>query len=204
MHYHLQDTSRANISLSSFPGWKSLLSYHIRWPNAVYTRSVFLFKTKSIEIWHRLVGTCLSYFSQFLPSCLAVGAWGWVVGADSSPAWRRAFSCGLIEGADYDACRSFRQILTWKQCEDNPTAHSPFLPILSASLASSASHRHINNTKHLYGPHTVSQIHTCWCCVHRKKMCRNQLRQSMASNQLLWPNSAQFCTQCYLCVREVD
>lgn len=129
--------------------------------------SIFLLMIKSIEIWHRLVGTCLSYLSQFLPSWLAVGG-GFITWLVSVTWWRWAFSRGLIEGADYDACRSFQQILTWKQWENNPTAHSSFFPYWL--LHSPTLHRteaHAQNMMHLEFTDTFTNIHTYTVCTQR-------------------------------------
>lgn len=82
--------------------------------------------------------------------------------------WRWAFSRGLIEGADYDACRSFQQILTWKQWENNPTAHSSFFPYWL--LHSPTLHRteaHAQNMMHLEFTDTFTNIHTYTVCTQR-------------------------------------
>lgn len=121
---------------------------------------------KSIEIWHRLVGTCLSYFSQFLPSWLAVGAFiTWLL---SVTWWRWAFSRGLIEGADYDACRSFQQILTWKQWGNNPTAHSSFFPYWQLHPPTRRrTDAHTQNRTHLHFTDIFTNMHTSTVCTQR-------------------------------------
>ena len=147
----------------------------------VSQESIFLLMIKSIEIWHRLVGTCLSHFSQFLPSWLAVG--GFITWLVSVTWWRWAFSRASIEGADYDACRSFQQILTWKQWENNPTAHSSFLPywlLHPPTPYRTDAHTQKHNAPTVYGHfHKFTHLH----CVHTK-MPRNQSSQLMVSHQL--------------------
>lgn len=158
----------------------------------VSQESICLLMIKSIEIWHRLVGTCLSYLSQFLPSAVGCGG-GFITWLVSVTWWRWAFSRGLIEGADYDACRSFQQILTWKQWENNPTAHSSFFPywlLRSPALHRTDARAH---TKHS-APTVYRHFHkyTHLHCVHTK-LPRNQSSQSMVSHQLLGVHPSSIC-----------
>lgn len=82
--------------------------------------------------------------------------------------WRWAFSRGLIEGADYDACRSFQQILTWKQWENNPTAHSSFFPYwLLHSPTLVRTDAHTQNIMHLQFTDIFTNIHTLTLCAHK-------------------------------------
>lgn len=136
----------------------------------VSQESVFLLKIKSIEIWHRLVGTCLSYFSQFLPPWLAVGVGVFITW------WRWAFSHGLIEGADYDACRSFQQILTWKQWERTTPrfiALSSHTGCFARQLCITDTHTHTphththTNIMHLRFTGIFTNIHMLMLCAHK-------------------------------------